>query len=276
MSKTALSVIMPVYYKDNAEHFHQALASIFNQSQIAQEVIVIKDGELTPALEEVLAHWQKINATLKTVALPVNKGLSAALNEGIKAAQNTWIARMDADDICSLDRFEKQVNYLNKHPEISIIGSWIDEFDESITKPIATRKLPESHAQILRYARWRCPFNHMTVMYKKDVVQKLGAYKNFGAVGDDYELWARFLTKGYKAANIQESLVYARANADFFNNRRRGLKYFKNEVKEINELYRLGLLNPMHYIFHFCIKAIVRFSPPGLVRFFYHYIRKFS
>ena len=120
------------------------------------------------------------------------------------------------------------------------------------------------------------PFNHPSVMYKKSALQKLGMYKNYGAVGDDYELWARFLMNGYKSANIQETLVDARTGVDFFGSRRRGLKYFKNEVREINDLYKLGLINPIQYSFHFSVKAIVRFSPPFVVKLIYKGIRKTS
>jgi glycosyltransferase involved in cell wall biosynthesis len=254
----------------------EALNSLAKQTLPAPEIVVIQDGPLTEALEAVLSQWQNKLPTLNWQKLKKNQGLSAALNAGIQAAQHHWLARMDADDICEPTRFEKQLTYLQKHPEIDVLGSWITEFETDIKQPSAVRKLPETHAEILRYARWRCPFNHMTVMYKKSVLEELGKYKNYGAVGDDYELWARFLMHGHKAANIQESLVWARTGQDFFSNRRRGIQYFKNELKEINDLYRLGLLNPLHYLFHFTVKAIVRLSPPALVRLIYKGIRKTS
>jgi glycosyltransferase involved in cell wall biosynthesis len=270
------SVIFPVYKGDSSQFLQEALASLAQQSLPATEIVVVQDGPIPRSLERIIESWQLKLKSLNWVKLSVNQGLSAALNAGIKAARYEWLARMDADDICLPKRFEIQVDYLKKHPEIDILGSWITEFENDVNQLAATRKLPETHREILDYARWRCPFNHMTVMYKKSALENLGGYKNYGAVGDDYELWARFLMKGYKTANIQETLVWARMGEDFFSNRRRGLKYFKNELKEINDLYRVGLLNPFHYLFHFTVKAIVRLSPPFLVRLIYKGIRKTS
>jgi len=270
------SVILPVYKGDNANFLDEALESLAQQTRPANEIVVLQDGPITKALEKVLEAWQKKLPNLNWQELEKNQGLSAALNAGIKAAKYPWLARMDADDICEPTRFEKQLAYLQQHSEIDILGAWITEFETDIRQPSAIRKLPETHAEIMRYARWRCPFNHMTVMYKKVALENLGYYKNYGAVGDDYELWARFLMNGYQAANIQESLVWARTGKDFFSHRRRGIQYFKNEVREINDLYRLGLLNPVHYLFHFTVKALVRLSPPAMVRLIYKGIRKTS
>ena len=116
----------------------------------------------------------------------------------------------------------------------------------------------------------------MTVMYRKSILQELGSYTNFGAVGDDYELWARFIMNKHKTANIQENLVKARAGNSMFKNRRRGLKYLRNEIAEINAVYALGLLKPWHYAFHVLVKSIVRLSPSCMVRFFYKGIRSTS
>ena len=276
MGSVDISVIMPVYKGDNADHFNDAIKSVVQQSCPAKEIVIIKDGPLTNELEKVLEKWCLENKTISPLTLEKNVGLSGALNAGINAAKFEWLARMDADDICKPDRFEKQTALINKLPDLAILGSWITEFDEKMDKEIAVRKLPETHEEILKYAQWRCPFNHMTVMYRKSVLVDLGCYKNYGAVGDDYELWARFLVNGHKSANIQECLVDARTGVDFFGKRRRGMKYFKNEVREINDLYKLGLINPLQYSFHFTMKAIVRFSPPALVKLIYKGIRKTS
>lgn len=267
---------MPVYHGDQPQYVAEALESLRDQSLPADEIVLIQDGPVPTALETLLASYSNEMDTLRIIKLEKNQGLSNALNAGIKAASHEWLARMDADDICDPDRFKKQIELLQSQPELSIIGSWITEYDEHMQEEIAVRKLPATHEEIMSYARWRCPFNHMTVMYRKSALEQLGLYKNYGAVGDDYELWARFLMNGYKAANLQESLVKARTGKDFFSNRRRGIKYFKNELREINDLYKLGLINPLHYAFHFTIKAVVRLSPAPLVKLIYKGIRKTS
>jgi glycosyltransferase involved in cell wall biosynthesis len=203
-SAPSISVVMPVYHEDVAEHFDLALESLSSQTLRANEILVVKDGPLTDALDDVLQRWIERDSSMKVVELKTNQGLSAALNAGIDAANYDWIARMDADDICRAQRFDKQWSLIQDDPELAILGSWIMEYDEDMNEEVGLRKLPEMHNEILRFAKWRCPFNHMTVMYKTSVIRELGKYKNYGAVGDDYELWARFLVNGHKSANLQE------------------------------------------------------------------------
>lgn len=273
MAFPSISILMPVYKGDHPEHFDQALYSVCHQTYAAREIVVVQDGPIGTALDSVLKKWEHTCPKIKRVVLSKNAGLSGALNAGIDAVSCEWIARMDADDICKADRLEKQSEYISKHPEIDIIGSWIDEYDEAMDIKTGVRKVPETHAEISKYARWRCPFNHMTVTYKTEVVRKLGKYRNYGAVGDDYELWARFILHGYKAANIQESLVKARTGTDFFGKRRRGIKYLGNELKEVNDLYRMGLFNRGIWLFHVATKTFVRLMPAGLVKGIYKLIR---
>jgi glycosyltransferase involved in cell wall biosynthesis len=273
MALPEISVLMPVYKGDKAADFDLALQSVCTQNYPAKEIVVVQDGPLTPELNEVITKWQAKYPTIKPVVLAQNRGLSGALNAGIDAANYEWIARMDADDICKPNRLEKQAHYILEHPDLAIIGSWIDEYDEQMKEKTGVRRVPETHAEIRQYAKWRCPFNHMTVMYKTEAVRKLGKYRNYGAVGDDYELWARFLLNGYNAANIQEALVDARAGSDFFGNRRRGMKYLRNELKEVNDLYQMGLFNRGVWFFHVIMKSFVRLMPAPLVKGIYKLIR---
>lgn len=264
---------MPVYHGDKPQHFDAALGSMCEQSYPAREILVVVDGPIPDALSKVLDKWSQQYPSLRQVRLPENRGLSAALNAGIAEAQYGWIARMDADDIARPYRLQKQVDYILRHSQLDLLGSWIDEYNEDMDEKLSTRKLPEEHELIRQYARWRCPFNHMTVMYRTAAVRKLGMYKDYGAVGDDYELWARFLVNGYRVANLPEVLVDARTGQDFFSKRRRGLKYLKNEVREVNELHKLGLINQGQRLVHIGVKSALRLAPPFLLRGFYKLLR---
>lgn len=162
-----LSVLLSVYYKENVHHLSQALDSILHQSVPPTEVILVKDGPLTEELETVLARYQQQYPLLHTVSLPVNQGLGKALNEGLKHCRYPLIARMDTDDIAKPDRFEKQLQVFEQHPEVDICSAWIEEFEDTPAHILAVKKLPETHAEIQRYARHRCPINHPVVMYKR-------------------------------------------------------------------------------------------------------------
>ncbi len=274
--KAAFSVILPFYRGDKPEHLSKALDSLKTQSLRADEIVLIQDGPVAKELKDIaLAYLEKM-PEIKLEVLEENQGLSGALNAGIEVARNEWLARMDADDICLENRFKEQWAAIEKNPDLALLGSWIEEYDEEMLRSTGFRKVPEHHSEIFSFAKWRCPFNHMTVMYRKSALDKLGKYQNFGAVGDDYELWARFLVNGYVVANIPEVLVKARSGDSMISNRRRGMKYLRHEIREINALYRLGLLKPWHYLFHFIGKSILRLAPAGLLRLFYHSLRNKS
>lgn len=272
MRAIAVSVLIPVYHGDHPGHLQEALDSVFLQTRPAAQVVLVKDGPLTASLDAVIAAYAQ--PSLKVVAREKNGGLTAALNTGIAACDFPWIARMDADDRCAPDRLEKQLTYLEQHPEVVLIGSWIDEYDETIEKKFGTRTLPEHHADILNYAKWRCPFNHMTVIYKKEVVEALGCYEDFGAVGDDYVLWVKFLQAGHVTANFPEVLVDARGGKAFFSKRRRGWNYLKHELAEVRRFYQMGFISWYHVIVHAAVKTITRLSPNGVVKGIYRMLRK--
>lgn len=269
---------MPFYKGDKPQFLFQALESLFVQSLKANEIVLVQDGPVSQDHLQVVEKWQKKMPETNLVVFEKNKGLSAALNAGIKAAKHDWLARMDADDICVPTRFEKQIAFLQNNPDVHLLGSWITEFFDDVNRPQGLRTLPKESEEIAAYAKWRCPFNHMTVMFKKSDLRTLGMYRqnteNTAGFGEDYELWARYLVNGYKTHNIQESLVFARTDKDFFKSRRRGKKYFINEVKLLKELRAIGLINGFQYLIHYCIKYTVRMAPPGLVRLAYSGLRK--
>ena len=100
------------------------------------------------------------------ISLPTNRGLGKALNEGLKHCSYDLVARMDTDDIAKPDRFEKQLAIFLEHPEIDVVGAWIDEFEGEVSNVLSMRKVPEQHENILRFAKGRCPVNHPVVMFR--------------------------------------------------------------------------------------------------------------
>jgi glycosyltransferase involved in cell wall biosynthesis len=127
-SAPSISVVMPVYHEDVAEHFDLALESLSSQTLRANEILVVKDGPLTDALDDVLQRWIERDSSMKVVELKTNQGLSAALNAGIDAANYDWIARMDADDICRAQRFDKQCARISPLGGMAIFGGMIISF----------------------------------------------------------------------------------------------------------------------------------------------------
>ena len=103
------SVLLSVYRKEQPAYLRQRLASIFNQTLTPDEVVLVKDGPLTDALDEVVEEYALKFTTLKVVPWPENQGLGKALNEGLKYCSYDLVARMDTDDVAKPERFEKQI-----------------------------------------------------------------------------------------------------------------------------------------------------------------------
>lgn len=257
------SVLISVYKKEKADYLKQALQSIINQTLKPAEIVIVKDGLLTKKLDECIENFQKQNPKLfKILAFKENRGLGLALRDGVKSCKYEYIARMDSDDISKPDRFEKQFGYLQKHPETALLGTWIIEFSKDEKKPDTITKLPCNHLEIIKFAKRRNPFRHMTVIYKKQAVIDSGNYRDF-LWFEDYDLWIRMLQKGYITANIPEYLVNVRADKDMFA-RRGGWQYLKQDLRFQKYLKDVGLISWLRYIKSIVIRTIVRLMPNKL------------
>lgn len=147
------SVLMSVYYKEQAENLREAIDSILNQTVKTNEFIIVKDGPLTEKLDNTIKEYvEEYPGVFKIVTLKKNMGLAKALNKGIEQCSNEIIARMDSDDISMPDRMERQLEAMEAN-RADILSGTIVEFDESVDKPTAKRELPEKNEQIIEFAK---------------------------------------------------------------------------------------------------------------------------
>ena len=216
MQSADVSLLMSVYIKENPEYFRQSLKSALGQTVKAKEIVLILDGPITTELQEVIIDFKKDNLeVLKVVPLDNNVGLGKALAIGVEVCKYDLVARMDTDDIMLPSRIEKQYSEFTKDPNLTIVGSNIDEFYDSPKSIVGRRIVPETNREIREFSKKRNPFNHMTVMFKKKAVLDVGNYQPMMGF-EDYYLWVRLLKAGYKGKNIQESLVYARTGEGMY------------------------------------------------------------
>ncbi len=255
----SVSVLMSLYAKERPEYLRQSLDSIFNQTYIPDEVVLVKDGPLTASLDKVVEEYCRIFPVLKVVSLIENQGLGKALNEGLKHCSYDLVARMDTDDVAKPERFEKQLAVFHFHPEIDVVGAWIDEFEGSIDNVISVRKLPERHEEILKFARKRNPLNHPVVMFRKEAVLKVGGYQHF-PLFEDYHLWVRMLLNGACFYNIPESLLYFRFSPDMFK-RRGGWKYATDEFKFQRKLLSIKFITYQRFFQNVSVRFVARIVP---------------
>lgn len=259
------SVLMSLYIKENPIFLNQCFESIWlNQSVRPHEIVLVCDGPITNELENIVNKWQKeIGGLLKILKLKENIGLGKALNEGLKYCTNEWVFRMDTDDICKPDRFSKQIEYIIRNPDIVLFSGQILEFNETPSDSSVVKAVPTDHDDIVRYAQKRSPFNHMTVAYKKSVIESLGGYKHHLFM-EDYNLWLRVISAKYRVGNHPDILLYARVG-NGMHARRKGLQYIKSEKQLLKLKKDLKFQNPLYANIFFIIRSAFRLLPSSFL-----------
>lgn len=269
------SVLMSLYHKEKPEHFNTCMASIWDQQTLkTTEIVLVLDGPIGQGLTKSVEHWQqKLGNILKIVTLAENVGLGKALNEGLKHCTNEWVFRMDTDDICTSDRFEKQLAFIEQNPDVVLFSSQVMEFNQDITDADVIKSVPLTHDEIKKFAQKRCPFNHMTVVYKRDVILSLGGYQHHLFM-EDYNLWLRVIGNNYKVANLPDVLLYARVG-NGMHARRKGFQYIKSEKQLLDLKKQLKLQNPVYANMLFLIRSAFRLLPANMLGKIYNtFLRK--
>ncbi len=268
------SVLISVYHRENPTFLDQALTSVENQTHCANEIVLVKDGPLTSELDDVIKqHIDSTNILYTILVLTENVGLGVALTKGIEQCKYEWIARMDSDDIALPDRFEKQFSYIEKNPDADIVGSWICEFDEDMHHCQKERKVPAAHDDLVKFAQYRNPLNHMTVIFKKSAVLDVGGYMPMNGF-EDYYLWMRMILKGKQFANVSEVLLKARTGRGMIS-RRQGWQYAKDEVALEKAAYQLGFWSRLNLMRNLFTRVLPRLLPVFIVEKLYNLLRKF-
>ncbi len=214
-----VSVIMSVY---NSEKFLKlALDSVLQQSYSDFELILIDDGS-QDATKKIIESYASADSRIIPVFNQKNLGLTVNLNKAIKLSQGSYIARMDADDIALPKRFERQIEYLDTHPGIDLIGSAAIDVDENGIE-LQLRKSPKNHEEIINLLPKANPIIHSTVLFRKDRFAEIGFYNESYRTTQDYEMWFRAAGKGLKFHNLQEVLLKYRMDNNY--HKRKSLKY---------------------------------------------------
>lgn len=247
------SVLISVYKNEKTEYFCQAMESLLNQTAKPEQIVLVRDGEVYEELQSVIDSYADAYPSVITyVPLEKNGGLGNALRYGLSFCRNDLVARMDSDDISVSDRFALQLAFFADHPDVDIVGGNISEFMNSPDTIVDYRIVPHSHHDIVSYLKSRSPFNHVTVMFKKNAVEKAGSYEPF-YLFEDWYLWVRMYLSGAKFANIDAVLV----NVRVFDmaNRRGGMKYYRSCLKLLQYMKKNRVIGIASYL----KSAIIRF-----------------
>ncbi len=262
MSYEKFSVSMCVYGKDNPEWFETAVESVLSQSVKPSEVVLVVDGPVPSKLDTVIRRYEK-NSVFNIIRFSENQGHGNARRAGLEACTNEIVALMDADDICVPERFEQQLKILSNN-NVDIVGGNISEFISTTENVVAYRNVPLTDYEIKQYMKKRCPFNQMTVMFKKSSVQNAGGYIDWYC-DEDYYLWLRMAQNGCKMMNTGTILVNARVGEDMYS-RRGGNKYFRSEAKLQKYMLDKKIIGFGTYFVNVSKRFIVQVLLPNKIR----------
>jgi len=253
MEYQPFSVAMSVYKNDNPIFFDRALDSITNKQTVKpSEIVLVVDGPVPDETNKVIDKYSA-QYNLKVIRLEANGGLGNALRISTENCLNELIARMDSDDVAVEDRFEQQLTYLSLNKNVDVVGGNISEFIDREDNLVSYRIVPTSDDALKQYLKKRCPFNHMTVMFRKAALFKAGGYLDWH-YNEDYYLWVRMCLHHCVFANTGTILVNVRTGLQQFA-RRGGWTYYKSEKK----LQRFMLTNKVICFWTFANNCFKRF-----------------
>ena len=240
-----ISVLMGVYNCEKT--LDESLSCLEAQTESRWECILCDDGS-TDNTEAVVRRWQE-RYPEKIVCLSnrSNRGLSVSLNRCLQEARGFFIARMDGDDRCSPDRFEKELRYLDNHPDYSIVSTDMQCFDAQGVWGLRAYPTDPQPADLVHGT----VFCHAGCMVKKDAMLQVGGYSesaDFERV-EDYELWVRMYAAGFRGGNLHEPLYQMRDDRSAA--ARRKWKYRVNEArvrKKAVEDLKLPVVNNIYVL----------------------------
>jgi len=224
------------------QYLSAAVDSVINQTFSDFEFIIVDDGS-TDGATQLVQEYARRNTRIRAI-LQENRGLTASLNRGLKDAKAPFIARMDSDDICHHQRLERQIRYMETHPDVVCVGTGVT-YISSDGVPMFHRILPESHEAIMNchLAGQGGFIQHPTAFIRREVLELVGGYDERYQTAQDYALWLKLARHG-RLANMEDRLLFYRHHASAVSTQRpreqqRAVHTILNE-----ELDRLGLATP--------------------------------
>jgi len=266
-----LAVIMSLYKNDMLETVSKAVESVLNQTYHNFDFYIQFDG---PIDAQVAQYVKSIKDNrLKLNIRNDNKGLAFSLNELLNIViplGYPYIARMDADDICLINRFERQLAYFEEHPEVECLGTWAIEINDK-EEEYYRKQMPESHEECRHMFRIRDCMIHPTVMFRKSFFDKAGLYSVDTYFGEDTMMWAQGFKNGCKFANVPEYLFKFRLDVNFFE-RRRGWKHAKSIYilrHKVNKMLNYGISADLWAL----VYAVAKMMPKSILNLIYKTMR---
>ncbi|MBU2458965.1 MAG: glycosyltransferase, partial [Nanoarchaeota archaeon] len=219
-----ISVIMPVY---NAEKFlDESIKSILSQTFQDSEFIIINDGSMDNSLK-IIKEYARKDKRIILINNAKNLGLQKTLNKGLKAASGRYIARMDADDISLPNRLGIQYNYLEKHPEIFLLGGSAIVIDEEGKRMGSFRK-QDNPSRVRKKLGKSNSIIHSSIVFRNEGL----SYREKFKTSEDYDFYLRALSSGKKITNLSDFLIKYRISKNSFVSTKPDQSFFYKKARE--------------------------------------------
>lgn len=258
--KKEIAVILPIYKKDKIEYIRKAIESLVLQTYKDFHIFIGVDGPVGDDIEEYLRLINE-NNKITIFWYNENRGLACVLNDLLEICFKEgyeFIARMDADDISEYNRFDRQIEYLEEHQDIDVVGGSINEIDEKGNLRNKIIIYPETPEECKEFFSKRNPHAHPAVMFKKSFFDKLKGkkYRPEYRQNQDTMLWYDGMMAGTLHANIPDVVLKFRMTDAMFKNRRNGWAFAKKQFSDrlkINRDLKYGLGADVYGFAMFCM-----------------------
>ncbi|MBQ8620803.1 MAG: glycosyltransferase [Oscillospiraceae bacterium] len=231
---------MTTYDGEDPDFLDAALDSVLvRQTVKPTQLVLVLDGPINDRLQSVVSRYEALYGDIVAVVrCAQNRGPGPASAEGMKYIRHDLVARMDSDDICVENRFERELAVMGENPGLSVVSGWISEFATDPMCDTSIRVVPETHEQIIRMFPKRMPMNNVAAMIRREAIEQAGGYGR-DTVNEDYSLYARIWVNGGKFYNIQDVLVKVRVG-NGMTARRGDLRIFRDWCKDQRYLRQHG------------------------------------
>ncbi|MCW2783842.1 MAG: glycosyl transferase family 2 [Marmoricola sp.] len=256
------TLLISTYAGDDPAYLRHAFeSSTTAQTRPPAEVVLVQDGPVPGPLAAEIARIVATSAIpVNHLALVDNIGLGPALDAGLAVSSNEIVARMDADDVSAPERFALQLPLIEAGADI--VGSGLIEFGEHVDDVVGRRTPPTDPDEIRRVIRFRDPFNHPTVVYRRSAVLAAGGYTDM-ALLEDYLLFTRMVEGGAVPANLAEPLVSYRVGAGAYA-RRGGSELLRSELRLQKRFRQLGITTRTEFARNVAVRGGYRLVPEGV------------
>ncbi len=262
--RPSVSVLMSTYARETAANLEASLDSLWAQTVLPDQVVLVLDGPVGEEQEAVIARHAvgPHAARLDVIRLPENVGLARALNAGLDRCSGDFTARMDSDDLCLPDRIELQGLCAMQTPDRDFLCSWNDEFFDA-GGPVRLKVAPVTHDALIAALRWRNVIQHSTIFVRTATLRAVGGYRAKYGLLEDYDLFVRLAMYGAHFRVIPKVLVHIRASLDQ-RRRRGGLRYALNEIRFRRDCLRAGFLDTRQFLVITALYTVFRLISGGL------------